>query len=147
VQRYRHQISSSLLERIDLQVEVSAVPFKELTTSRLSESSTAMREHVMAARNIQRERFRATPATHCNAAMSLELVKEHCRLDESSRELLLKATTGLESGPRARLQIVKVARTIADLAGHSEINPQHLNEAIEYRALDHMDACQRVGRE
>ena len=136
VQRYRQRISGPLLDRIDLHVEVPAVQFKELTSTTPAEPSSAIRERVLAAREIQQRRFEATPKTRCNARMGSKPLKAHCVLDESSLELLRTAMHELNLSARAHDRILKVSRTIADLECAPRITTDHLAEAIQYRTLD-----------
>jgi len=136
VQRYRQRVSGPLLDRIDLHIEVPAVQFKELTSTQAAESSSAIRDRVLAARAIQQKRFQKTPQIRCNARMTSRLLKAHCEIDEQSRELLRMAMTELNLSARAHDRILKVARTIADLEAAQDIGVQHLSEAIQYRTLD-----------
>ncbi len=134
VQRYRQRISGPLLDRIDLHIDVPAVEFKDLTGTQTGESSEAIRERVLSARERQRARFGA--ATRCNARMSSRQLKTHAALDESGRELLRMAMSELNLSARAHDRILKVARTIADLEASEAIAMHHLAEAIQYRSLD-----------
>lgn len=136
VQRYLNKISGPLLDRIDLHVEVTPVPFDEMTSNRKTESSQAIRERVITARNRQQERFKNSPETHCNAMMPSQMVKEVCVLTQAGKALLKTAMERLGLSARAYDRILKVARTIADLAGTEEIRIEHLAEAIQYRSLD-----------
>ncbi len=136
VQRYRQRISGPLLDRIDIHVEVPAVPFKDLTGAAPGESSAAIRERVLAARAIQQKRFAGAPGIRCNARMTSKAIRAHCALDEECRELLRMAMTELNLSARAHDRILKVARTIADLEAAPAINAAHLSEAIQYRTLD-----------
>ena len=136
VQRYRQRISGPLLDRIDIHIEVPAVPFKELTGTHSGEPSSAIRERVLAARAIQQERFEKSPAIRCNARMSSKLLKAHCQIDDDSIDLLRMAMHELNLSARAHDRILKVARTIADLEAAPAITTTHLSEAIQYRTLD-----------
>ena len=135
VQKYRQRISGPLLDRIDLHIEVPAVRYEELAGKVPGEPSDAIRTRVEAARGIQRERFGKTKAS-CNARMSSRQMKDHCQLDESSQELLRVAISELNFSARAYDRILKVARTIADLAGRGQIEAEDVSEAIQYRTLD-----------
>ncbi|MDW8331831.1 MAG: YifB family Mg chelatase-like AAA ATPase [Cyclobacteriaceae bacterium] len=136
VQRYLSRISGPLLDRIDLHVEVVPVSFDEMTANRKSESSAEIRERVVQARTKQTERFKAYPNIYCNAMMPSNLVKEICSVGEAGRALLKNAMERLGLSARAYDRILKVSRTIADLAGSDEIKTEHLAEAIQYRSLD-----------
>lgn len=136
VQRYLSKISGPLLDRIDLHVEVVPVSFEEMTQQRPVESSESIRERVVLARNIQLERFAGHEAIFCNAMMPSNIVKEICVVGESGVSLLKTAMERLGLSARAYDRILKVSRTIADLAGSTDIKPEHLAEAIQYRSLD-----------
>jgi magnesium chelatase family protein len=131
ISRYLAKISGPLLDRIDLQVEVAALTSDEITSTEPGEASASIRERVEAARQIQRERFRK-----CNAEMSSRQLRKYCELDPPSRRLLIAAIERLGLSARAHDRILKVARTIADLAGLEQIEAGHLAEAVQYRALD-----------
>ena len=135
VQRYRTRISGPLLDRIDIHVEAPALSLTELRSEQTGESSAAIRGRVEAARDRQRARFR-TSRTAANARMSQAQIKEHCRLDPALGDLLQQAMEQLHLSARAYDRILKVARTIADLAGAERIAAPHLLEAIQYRSLD-----------
>jgi len=136
VQRYLNKISGPLLDRIDLHVEVVPVSFSELSSSQQSEPSARIRERVIAARNIQAARYQNTPGTYCNALMSSRQLKEICILDKVSVNLLKTAMERLNLSARAYDRILKVSRTIADLAASEAIRAEHIAEAIQYRSLD-----------
>jgi len=136
VQKYLNKISGPLLDRIDLHVEVTPVPFRELSRIQQSEKSSAVRERVIAARKIQEERFKDSQGVFTNAQMNSKLLRKHCQIDEAGNELLKNAMEKLGLSARAYDRILKVSRTIADLAGHKNINNEHLSEAIQYRSLD-----------
>ena len=136
VQRYLARISGPLLDRIDLHVEVTPVPFEELNRRASGEPSEAVRERVVAARGIQAARFAADAEVHCNAQMSTRLVRRHCALDEAGQSLMKMALARLGLSARAYDRILKVSRTIADLARAERIGTEHLSEAIQYRSLD-----------
>ena len=132
ISRYQKRISGPLLDRIDIHVEVPRVEYDKLTDDRLGEPSAAIRERVEAARERQRQRFAGTRLT-CNADMGPAEVREYCRIDDAGRSLLRVAMTQLSMSARAFHRILKLARTIADLAGSEVIETHHLAEAIQYR--------------
>lgn len=134
--RYMSKISGPLLDRIDLHIEVSPVPFENLSDKRPAESSAAIRERVRMARERQHKRYESVIDVHYNAQMSTRLIREFCALDESSLYLLKSAMERLNLSARAYDRILKVARTIADLDGSDQIAPMHIAEAIQYRSLD-----------
>lgn len=136
VQRYLSRISGPLMDRIDLHVEVTPVPFEELSRKGDSEGSGSIRERVVAARRRQDERFDALKGVHCNAQMHTRLVRTHCRLDDAGHNLMKMAIHRLGLSARAYDRILKVSRTIADLHESPEIGPEHISEAIQYRSLD-----------
>ncbi|HCR54869.1 MAG TPA: magnesium chelatase [Cytophagales bacterium] len=136
VQRYLSKVSGPLLDRIDLHVEVVPVSFDEMTAQRKSEGSEVIRERVVAARAIQAERFKGRTDMYCNAMMPSSMVKEICAINDAGRVLLKTAMERLGLSARAYDRILKVSRTIADLAGSNEIKIEHLAEAIQYRSLD-----------
>jgi len=135
VERYRGKVSGPLLDRIDLHVEVPAVTLKELRSS-AGESSESVARRVAAARSLQLERFGAASSTPVNASMGPEALRRHCVLEPAGRALLDAAFDKLGLSARALDRILKVARTIADLAGSGPIRAPHLAEAIQYRSLD-----------
>ena len=136
VQRYLNKVSGPLLDRIDLHVEVTPVSFEQMTAERKNESSATIRERVIKARNIQENRFKDNSEIHCNAMMPPQMVQEVCSVNEAGKVLLKTAMTRLGLSARAYDRILKVSRTIADLAGTEEIRIEHLAEAIQYRSLD-----------
>ncbi|MDH3698190.1 MAG: YifB family Mg chelatase-like AAA ATPase, partial [Flavobacteriaceae bacterium] len=136
MQRYLGKISGPLLDRIDIHIEVTPVAFEELADSRKGESSLAIRKRVIAARNIQTARFKEMDSVHYNAQMNTKAIRRFCPLDNASLELLKTAMERLKLSARAYDRILKVARTIADLASEGEILPDHIAEAIQYRSLD-----------
>lgn len=136
VQKYLNKISGPLLDRIDLHVEVTPVPFNELSAASNSENSAAIRERVMAAREIQAQRFAEYPGIYGNAQINSKLLKEICVLTQAGQSLLKAAMDKLNLSARAYDRILKVSRTIADLAGSADIKVEHLAEAIQYRSLD-----------
>jgi magnesium chelatase family protein len=136
VQRYLSKISGPLLDRIDLHVEVVPVSFDEMTAQRKSEDSSTIRERVVKAREIQSARFKEQKEIYSNAMMPSNMVKEVCEINEAGRTLLKTAMERLGLSARAYDRILKVSRTIADLAGSENIRVEHLAEAIQYRSLD-----------
>lgn len=136
IQRYSGKISGPLLDRIDIHVEVPVVKYQELSSTRNGESSEEVRKRVISARNIQAERFNGIKNIYKNADMSTKLIREYCKPDESSKELLKMAMTKLGLSARAYDRILKVSRTIADLTGSKDISSEHISEAIQYRSLD-----------
>ncbi len=136
VQKYLNKISGPLLDRIDLHVEVTPVSFNELSNEVQNQKSETIRERVIAAREIQIERFKEHEGTYGNAHMSSALLKEICVLDNASANMLKIAMEKLNLSARAYDRILKVSRTIADLAASENIKPEHVAEAIQYRSLD-----------
>ncbi len=136
VQKYLNRLSGPLLDRIDLHVEVTPVPFSELSKSRLSENSSCIRERVVGARIIQEKRFELAEGVYCNAQMSSKMLRKVCMINNESNEMLKTAMDRLGLSARAYDRILKVARTIADLANSENIMTEHLAEAILYRSLD-----------
>ena len=136
VQRYLNKISGPLLDRIDLQIEIVPVPFEKISDTASGEPSAAIRERVIAARKIQEERFKNEKGIYCNAQMTPKLIAKYAVLDETSLAMLKTAMTRFDLSARAYDRILKVARTIADLAHSENIQFQHIAEAIGYRNLD-----------
>ena len=136
IQNYLGRISGPLLDRIDLHIEVPQVKFREISGDRTGETSAEIRGRVVAARQRQHERFADKPKITCNARMGSRELKTFCELDEATKELLKNAMADLNLSARAYDRILKVARTIADLAGSDEILSEHISEAIQYRSLD-----------
>ena len=130
IQRYMNKISGPLLDRIDIHCEIQAVPFAELSQMQPGEPSEKIRERVIAARKIQEERFKPFKGIHCNAMMTEKMLHEFAEPDEQSLA-------------RAYSRILKVARTIADLAGSEKVESMHIAEAIGYRNLDRGDWAER----
>ena len=129
-------ISGPLLDRIDLHIEVPQVKFREMSTAQPGEPSAQIRERVIAARKLQHARFAGKKHITCNARMGSRELKTFCELDEPTRDLLKQAMTEYNLSARAYDRILKVARTIADLAGAEKINSDHISEAIQFRSLD-----------
>ena len=136
IQNYLGRISGPLLDRIDMHVEVPQVKFREISGEKTGETSADIRARVIAARQRQQARFAPKPKITCNARMGPKELKEFCALDDGTKELLKLAMTELNFSARAYDRIVKVARTIADLAGVDNIAGEHVSEAIQYRSLD-----------
>lgn len=135
IRRYLDRISGPLLDRIDLQLEVDAVPVSEINASGESESSADVRRRVEKARRVQQERLRGTDMS-CNAHLQGEALKRFCALDEKAQKLMELAVEKYGMSMRGYNRVLKVSRTIADLAGEEKILPQHVAEAIQYRTLD-----------
>lgn len=136
VQKYLNKISGPLLDRIDLHVEVTPVPFSELSSIKTSETSSSIRERVIKSREIQAERYKNNPGIYCNAQISSKMLKEICVIDKVGQNLLKAAMEKLNLSARAYDRILKVSRTIADISASENIKPEHLAEAIQYRSLD-----------
>jgi magnesium chelatase family protein len=136
MQRYLSKISGPLLDRIDIHIEVTPVPFDKLTEERKGESSVAIRKRVTAAREIQSLRYNDFDNIHYNAQMSVKHIRKYCNLSDESLILLKTAMEKLNLSARAYDRILKVSRTIADLNNSENIKPQHIAEAIQYRSLD-----------
>ncbi|MBA2561458.1 MAG: YifB family Mg chelatase-like AAA ATPase [Chitinophagaceae bacterium] len=136
VQKYLNKISGPLLDRIDLHVEVTPVPFSELSSTQKFEKSESIRKRVIKAAEIQTERFKDNPGIYCNAQMTSKKLKEICTISQAGSNLLKVAMEKLNLSARAYDRILKVSRTIADLAGSEDIKVEHLAEAIQYRSLD-----------
>jgi magnesium chelatase family protein len=136
IQRYRQRISGPLLDRIDLHVEVPLVEIKDLNKADGGEGSEAIRQRILAARRVQQQRFLKHPGLSSNSAMPPKLLRQHCEIPAEAREILESAMQRLNFSARAHDRILKVARTIADLAGQDHISINHLSEALDYRTLD-----------
>ena len=136
IQNYLGRISGPLLDRVDLHIEVAAVKFREMAAERTGESSAQIRERVIAARTRQQKRHAGKARVTCNARMGTKELRAHCALDEGTLDLLKMAMTEMNLSARAYDRILKVARTIADLAGAEAVNSEHVSEAIQYRSLD-----------
>lgn len=142
-QRYMNKISGPLLDRIDIQCDIQPVPFKDISQQQPGESSAAIRERVIKARQIQTERFKGSKLIHCNAQMTDRMIHDFCILDEQTTTLLQTAMERLNLSARAYSRILKVARTIADLDGKENIELPHVAEAVSYRSLDRGDWAER----
>ncbi len=152
IQRYMNKISGPLLDRIDIHCEIQAVPFKQLSEMQPGEPSATIRERVIKARQIQTERFSSLllgeggvrgPRIHCNAQMTEKMLHQFAEPDEQSLDMLRMAMERLKLSARAYSRILKVARTIADLAGSEKVESVHIAEAIGYRNLDRGDWAER----
>lgn len=127
------------MDRIDLHVEVTPVSFNELSGERRTENSESIRQRVIVAREIQAERFKESNGLYSNAQMESQMVQEICKINDAGKNLLKRAMTKLNLSARAYDRIIKVSRTIADLAASEEIKTEHLAEAIQFRSLDRED--------
>ncbi|MBR5687105.1 MAG: YifB family Mg chelatase-like AAA ATPase [Prevotella sp.] len=143
IQRYMNKISGPLLDRIDIQCEIQAVPFAQLSQLQPGEPSAVIRERVIAARKIQEERYKPYKGIHCNAMMTERMIHQFAEPDEQCLNLLRMGMERLKLSARAYNRILKVARTIADLEGSEQIKSQHIAEAIGYRNLDRGDWAER----
>ena len=143
IQRYMNKISGPLLDRIDIHCEIQAVPFAQLSQMKPGEPSASIRERVIAARKIQEERFQPFKGIHCNAMMTERMLHQFAEPDAESLDMLRMAMERLKLSARAYSRILKVARTIADLAGSEQVQSMHIAEAIGYRNLDRGDWAER----
>jgi Mg chelatase-like protein len=143
IQHYMNKISGPLLDRIDIQCEITPVPFKDISRGKPGESSETIRQRVIRAREIQTERFREIKGVHCNAQMSERMIHTYAEPDDAGIAMLRMAMERLSLSARAYSRILKVARTIADLAGAPCVEADHLAEAISYRQLDRGDWGER----
>lgn len=136
MQRYLGKVSGPLLDRIDIHIEVTPVPFDKLSDEQKGESSVTIRERVTEGREIQSERFKESDSVHYNAQMTVKQIRKYCKLSDESMLLLKTAMEKLNLSARAYDRILKVSRTIADLGKSENITPDHIAEAIQYRSLD-----------
>jgi magnesium chelatase family protein len=136
IQNYLGRISGPLLDRIDLHIEVPAVPFREMTGERIGETSVQIRARVVAARQRQQERFHDRKKITSNSRMGTKELKQFCALSSATLELLKMVMSEMNLSARAYDRVLKVARTIADLAGAETITTDHVSEAVQYRSLD-----------
>lgn len=143
ITRYMNKISGPLLDRIDIHCELTAVPFADLSKMAPGETSAAIRERVIKARNIQEERFRNYKGIHCNAQMTERIIHQFAEPDAASVEMLREAMERLKLSARAYSRILKVSRTVADLEGAEHVQSRHISEAIGYRSLDRSDWAER----
>jgi magnesium chelatase family protein len=136
MQRYLSKVSGPLLDRIDIHIEVTPVPFDKLSDERRGEESVVIRERVHTARKVQTKRFEELENIHYNAQMGVQQIRKYCKIDAASLDLLKNAMERLNLSARAYDRILKVSRTIADLEGAASITGNHISEAIQYRSLD-----------
>jgi magnesium chelatase family protein len=136
VERYRSRISGPLLDRIDIHLEVPAVAYADLVTEQGAERSESIRARVEQARAVQRRRFQGQHGVHANAHMAARDLRRYCRLTPPVESVLRQAVARLGLSARAYHRVLKIARTIADLAGATELSAAHVSEAIQYRSLD-----------
>jgi magnesium chelatase family protein len=136
IHRYRHRVSGPLLDRIDIHIEVPAVPYKELTTEYSGEKSEDIRKRVAAARDVQLERFKDDKKIYSNGQMKTRHIKKYCKLNPDAQTLLETAMHKFGLSARAYTRILKLSRTIADLEASEDIQSHHVSEAIQYRTLD-----------
>ena len=136
MQRYLSKVSGPLLDRIDIHIEVTPVPFEKLSDERKGETSVTIRKRVTAARELQTNRFEESNTVHYNAQMNTKQIRKHCKLDEASMQLLKTAMERMNLSARAYDRILKVSRTISDLENSESINGSHISEAIQYRSMD-----------
>ena len=141
IERYRSRLSGPLLDRIDIHLEVPAVPYRDLAAAPVEESSAAIRARVERARAVQYHRFSDRPGIHANARMGARDLRRHCHLSGPVESLLREAVTRLGLSARGYHRVLKIARTIADLGGSEDLNPTHVSEAIQYRSLDRRRAA------
>lgn len=143
IQKYMNKISGPLLDRIDIQCEITPVPFKDISQTAPGEPSATIRERVIAARQIQEQRYKDIKGIHCNAQMTERMIHQYAEPDTDSVEVLRSAMERLSLSARAYSRILKVARTIADLDGSEKVQLPHIAEAICYRQLDRGDWAER----
>ena len=143
IQRYMNKISGPLLDRIDIQCEITPVPFSDISQAQPGEPSEVIRERVIKARHIQEERFKDIKGIYCNAQMTERMIHQYAEPDEAGINLLRMAMERLNLSARAYNRILKVARTIADLDASESVRSNHLAEAISYRNLDRSDWAER----
>ena len=136
MQRYLGRISGPLLDRIDIHIEVTPVPFEKLSDERKGESSVEIRKRVTDGREIQTKRFADFENIHYNAQMNVKQIRKFCKLSDESKNLLKTAMEKLNLSARAYDRILKVSRTIADLENVTDISPNHISEELHYRSLD-----------
>jgi len=136
IHRYRHKVSGPLLDRIDIHIEVPAVPYKELSNEYSGENSETIRKRVVAARKIQYDRFKHDKKIHANGHMKTRHIKKYCKLKPEAQTILDNAMQKLGLSARAYTRILKLSRTIADLEASEDIQSHHVSEAIQYRTLD-----------
>lgn len=142
-QRYMNKISGPLMDRIDIQCDITPVPFKDISKVEPGEPSEEIRKRVVAARQIQTERYKNEKNVHCNAQMTDRMIHQYCQLDDETNALLQQGMEKMSLSARAYSRILKVARTIADLEGSENIQKSHISEAVSYRNLDRGDWAER----
>jgi magnesium chelatase family protein len=133
--RYRSKLSGPLLDRIDIHIEVPALPFKDISDDRQREKSEAIRGRIGKARGIQIKRYDES-GIYCNAQIKAKHLKKYCKINDASHSLIETAVTKFGLSTRAYSRILRVSRTIADLSNEENILPEHISEAIQYRSLD-----------
>ena len=138
-----NRISGPMLDRIDIQIEITPVPFKDISKVQPGEPSSVIRERVIRARDIQEQRFKDVKGVYCNAQMTERMIHQYAEPDEAGVQMLRMAMERLSLSARAYNRILKVARTIADLDGSEKVQSNHLAEAISYRNLDRGDWAER----
>jgi magnesium chelatase family protein len=136
IHRYRHKVSGPLLDRIDIHIEVPAVPYKDLANEYSGERSEEIRKRVVNARDIQTGRFEHDRKVYANGQMKTRHIKKYCKVNAEAQTLLDSAMQKLGLSARAYTRILKVSRTIADLDASEDIQSHHISEAIQYRTLD-----------
>ena len=143
IQRYMSRISGPLMDRIDLQIEITPVPFSDISKAQQGEKSEDIRRRVIRARQIQEQRYKDSKLIHCNAQMTERMIHQYAEPDEQGLQMLKLAMQRMSLSARAYNRILKVARTIADLDGSEKVLVDHLAEAISYRNLDRGDWAER----
>ncbi|MBQ1256013.1 MAG: YifB family Mg chelatase-like AAA ATPase [Clostridia bacterium] len=136
IRKYLSRISGPLLDRIDMHIEVESIPAERLSDEQEAEPSKDIHDRVEAARSIQRKRYQAVPSLTCNARLSAQTLQRFCPMDKEAKEMLNLATKSMGLSNRAYTRVIKVARTIADLAGETKLTASHVAEALQYRAID-----------
>lgn len=143
VSNYAKSWDRVFLDRIDLQIQITPLPFSTISEQKRGESSAAIRERVIAARGIQEQRYKEYKHIHCNAQMTERMIHQYAEPDAASLDMLRKAMERLSLSARAYSRILKVARTIADLDGSPKVQLSHIAEAVGYRNLDRSDWAER----
>ena len=135
IDKYRNRISSPLLDRLDIHIEMNEIDYSDLTSKEKGESSASIRERVIAARRIQKERY-AGEGILFNSQLNTPLMRKYCRMEPDAEDLLHKAYDRFKLSARAYTRVIKVSRTIADIEGGGPITKAHVSEAVQYRGLD-----------